>query len=328
LWRRLNREDLREVNPVLAAQDTYWGIRWNVYEHYDLAETEDGELYFQATPNNSNQIEVTKTYNPIVDTPHLFLEFARLVKDPGWEDTSKPDPLLRWISEYGLLGFAKYEDESEGLSSNTKTMNDALRSVSSQPHHKDTGGLYELTEFYIWEVIQLNEALVCYEAALSRDKEKLLEALALDEEDPDAMKQDILKRYERYPAEVRLEDYLVSRALYQIHEFIYLAMQKFVYPSITFPKRWEIDDPSPVIYPEEIGSGLEPRNLIGAIHLQFYWLVTSGGSISRCKYCNRRMVQSGTTNRAASNRKTRSDKEFCGNRCRQNYHYHNRLKPK
>ena len=70
-----------------------------------------------------------------------------------------------------------------------------------------------------------------------------------------------------------------------------------------------------------------PRNLLGVIYLQFYWLMTSAGELSRCKYCNR-IIAYAQPGPDSGQRKLRKDKEFCDSRCRQNYHYHNRIRPK
>jgi hypothetical protein len=68
------------------------------------------------------------------------------------------------------------------------------------------------------------------------------------------------------------------------------------------------------------------RNLLGAMYLQFYSLITSTGALSRCKYCNR-IISYAPPMPKSERRKPRNDKAFCDSRCRQNYHYHNRIKP-
>ena len=63
--------------------------------------------------------------------------------------------------------------------------------------------------------------------------------------------------------------------------------------------------------------------------LQFYWLITSGGELDHCKYCGRVISNAPPVpgSRTVKERKPRSDKTFCNSRCRQNYHYHTRIKP-
>jgi hypothetical protein len=79
--------------------------------------------------------------------------------------------------------------------------------------------------------------------------------------------------------------------------------------------------------PELLMASVRPRNLLGAMYTQFYWLLASGGDLSRCKHCGR--IISHTSPAFVGGRrgrKPRKDKEFCDSRCRQNYHYHHRIK--
>ncbi|MDQ3588638.1 MAG: hypothetical protein M3392_00085 [Actinomycetota bacterium] len=39
--------------------------------------------------------------------------------------------------------------------------------------------------------------------------------------------------------------------------------------------------------PETMKSSLWPRNLLGAMYLQFLWLADSAGELARCKHCDR-----------------------------------------
>jgi hypothetical protein len=71
-----------------------------------------------------------------------------------------------------------------------------------------------------------------------------------------------------------------------------------------------------------------PRNLLDAMYLQMYWLMTSSGDLARCKNCGH-FISYATPVLVGENhtaRKPRKDTEFCDSRCRQNYHYHNRIK--
>ena len=91
-----------------------------------------------------------------------------------------------------------------------------------------------------------------------------------------------------------------------------------------FPENHGIED---LLWaPEGMAPSLRPRNLLGAMYVQFYWLVASAGDLSRCKHCNR-IISYASPIPGSRDRKPRKDKEFCDKRCRQNYHYHNRIKP-
>lgn len=54
-------------------------------------------------------------------------------------------------------------------------------------------------------------------------------------------------------------------------------------------------------------------NLLGAMYLQMYWLMTSAGELKRCEHCGR-IVSLARPH--PEGRKRRSDKKFCDNACR------------
>jgi hypothetical protein len=58
-------------------------------------------------------------------------------------------------------------------------------------------------------------------------------------------------------------------------------------------------------------------NLIGAMYLQMYQLMTSGGELTRCNYCGRMIALSHTDTRG---RKRRRDRRFGDDACRQAHH--------
>lgn len=316
MWRRLNREEFAQVNPELKDSDKYGSLIWHVYDDYQMIEADEGLTYLQAA--NFDDAVPARAYYPLTDTPHLFLEFARLSELPGWENHVGEDPLSRWIDKYGLLGFAREEKQVV----NDTPMSRVVERVFSRPMHDDRGGADELAAFYGWFADELNEALVYYEAVLSGDRDKLLEAHTLGHENQEEARLDCLERYEIRSEGESLEEYLTSRALFQIMEFTNASDLTWVRPSATFPMKPGSSWP-PAIALEEISGRLEPKNLIGAMLLQFYWLLTSGNALTRCKYCNKRIVQS----RRLGIRKGRSDRVYCDSRCRQNYHYHHRRKP-
>jgi hypothetical protein len=78
--------------------------------------------------------------------------------------------------------------------------------------------------------------------------------------------------------------------------------------------------------PDKLTGTWRVRNLLGAIYLQFFWLITSMSDLSRCTYCGR-IISYAPPMPQSGKRKPRKDKVFCDSRCRQNYHYHNRIKP-
>ena len=77
--------------------------------------------------------------------------------------------------------------------------------------------------------------------------------------------------------------------------------------------------------PSQVSSGWGFSGLYAVVFLQMYFLMAAGVNITRCKYCGRIIslasLQSGT-------RKTRRDKQFCNDACRQRHHYHTKTKPR
>jgi hypothetical protein len=153
--------------------------------------------------------------------------------------------------------------------------------------------------------------LALYEAVLNRDPDKLESLLS-----PDELMQET--------GSDRI-DVLVHRALAQVWEHV-MALAVFAYPAIS---PTDNGHERLLLSVDGLNASWGVRNLLGAMYLQFFWLVTSAGELSRCKYCGRIIsyappVPVGEEHKV---RKPRKDKEFCDSRCRQNFHYHNRIKP-
>jgi hypothetical protein len=289
-----------------------------VYEDYEVRRSEDGTGFVQvAARGTTHEAGLAESYEPITDTPHLFLEFARLV-----ESKSTGEALMDWISRYGVPGF------SHGRSFDGT---DPLVESVPQSRHDDKGGVLDSFE-NIWDVAwEANQSLLLYEAATGGDEQKLEQILFSDEDGERS-------EFRRQAAEARAEakgstyrDGLVSAALFRLTEYAMGPLVSYCYPVISYPPRYlrMLNDDAPPLTPDQLSRGWGARNLLGAMGLQFYWLVTSGGELDRCRYCGRIIshappVASGDKRQA---RKRRNDREFCDSRCRQNYHYHNRVKP-
>ncbi len=313
MWRRLNREDLQGSNPLLDERDFHrpWPIYWRVYKDYEILSAPDGSgwHYIQVAGRDTDeQSELVRAYNPLIDTPYLFLEFARVAehKDP-------PKALMDWFRQYGLLGITTSYSGREDR--------DPLKGiVFPQRYQDDKGGPWDRIEL-IWEVVrEYNESLVLYEAALGRDDEKLERAL-FTEYDPAEYTEGrrLTMEKEAEASGMGWTDILVNAALRQVLEYAVGDLYAYAYPDINYP-----DDYLTV---DRLTRSWGARNLLGAMGLQFYWLITSAGELSRCRYCGRIISYAAPIPGSDTVRKPRKDKEFCNSRCRQNYHYHNRIKP-
>ena len=118
--------------------------------------------------------------------------------------------------------------------------------------------------------------------------------------------------------------HLMRRAIVEMWMTVDSALSVFAYPAITYDK--ESKPMSLALSPDKLKSTWRVRNLLGAVYLQFFWLITSMGDLSRCRHCGR-IISYAPPMPESGRRKPRSDKVFCNSQCRQNYHYQNRVKP-
>ncbi len=317
MWRRLNREDLVGNNP-LAHLETGRAhtFVWNVYEEYEPQYRGD-DIYISAVETSA----VKKSYEPLLETPHLFLDFARLD-----ESKHRGDDAGEWIRKHGLLGLHRNEpqkDRDSGLLKDRDT-----RLLWSLGEYNDRGGPQESISDFNFEVFRANYALSLYEAALSADEDKLeavLFPVGHTGEDLGRLYEWIAKESNGTHVEV-----LVDIATRHVGGVVQQVLNAFAYPCPTFRlSRFGGGSVFELQSPRSLTASLWPRNLLGAMYLQFYWLITSAGDLSRCKHCGRIISYAAPLPMSGDHesRKPRKDKEFCDSRCRQNYHYHNRIKP-
>jgi hypothetical protein len=312
VWRRLIREDLTGSNPLLEGGRRSYEFVWYRWDSgYELVEWDGEEPYFKALltddPNN------IYWYMPLIATPHLFLEFARL------QERKDVDGAIRdWISDYGLLGLDTLELRPfrEGVPSMMYFVGE----------HNTEGGPGETLAKFRAEVQAANRVLILYERALSKDVAKLEQVLEVGDASPDARRRrehfwSMAKRCGSTYADAR-----VHEALEYVFENVQQVLEAFAYPCLTYNSSLEGPLVDHLWTPETMRSSLWPRNLLGAMYLQFLWFVDSAGELSHCKQC-RRIISHARPRPGSGDRKPRRDKEFCDTHCRQNYHYHNRIKP-
>jgi hypothetical protein len=287
-------------------------------------------------------------YEPLFDTPHLFLEFARLV------EAKKPYLVLQeWIHERGLLGLhggsaggttggseerlSAQWDHAERAGNLLATYEAAvsndmekLRRVFESPHQP---GVAPLLFKELEDRVDLTEVVGEDEAHRTLSL-RLRETAGEDEgrraiRDVNELKDICLHGSLSDPKNV---DYLTAVAMRIVMERVQDTLASLVRPTFatmadssdgTFPERWWD--------PDLLTRSWAPINLLGAMYLQFYWLITSRGDLSRCKYCGDVLDNATPIARHGKKaRKPRSDREFCDPEekpCKQNYHYHNKIKP-
>lgn len=315
MYRRLGRGDLRSTNPFMRDEDGHHPFVWRVYEDYEVLDSEGERPYLQAAiGEGETPPRCIKVYQPFVDAPYLVLEFARIV-----ENKNPVEALQSWIHKYGLLGLA-HEDQ-------TIIVDESPQVVIPPQEYEDRGGPGETLDAIWYEAEIANELLSLYEAALNRDAKKLERLLF----SPDHSKEQNDRRrgyLEKRADEAGGEwvDALIDAAMTQIWEFVGFPLRTHTYPA--FGDKGNLSR-RPLLTVDGITASWGARSLLGVMYLQFYWLITSGGELSRCKQCKGIIAYGSpiSTDGSVTVRKPRKDKEFCGSRCRQNYHYHTRIKP-
>lgn len=346
MWRKLSRDDLFGSNPLLADGHDRHRFVWFVYETYNLMDREEKPSYIEAyTLEDSQYLHeftlslsgleakyfnepfkgISHWYEPLVETPHLFLEFARLHKH-----TNRREAAWNWINKFGLLGLHKNSQKATSvrLGKNYMGIDPSQRVPMRLPEYGYRGGAEETFSRTMHEMQKASRTLDLYEASLAKDEGRLEELLDMESESLSTVfrRHVIHNTQERF--DLSYKDALASVATHSAASAVEQILRQFTYPAIA-PGRL----PSPTGRPTEdwtpnsLESTVWPRNLLGAMYIQFYWLITSAGELSRCKYCNA-LMPSASSGFGDKNRKPRRDKKFCSSQCRQNYHYHHSTKPR
>ena len=349
MGRKLNREELFESNPLIVGRTpSQHAFTWFVHDEYVLVEQGDGEdPYFEATsvPRSDDELKEAlnhptsgvdeespfgmgqvgtfgRLYEPLIDTPYLFLDFARL-----FEQKDPEQALIRWILQYGLLGLCTRNPSKFEISLSGYPLGFAFDKEYSQ-----RGGQQETLARVSNEARQANQVLTCYEAVLARDVEKLEQVASEDFAQIPWVAHYLYVHPQQYDEstgwayiDALIDWILVVRVLTKVQE----VLKAYTFPAIahrsSLVSHTSVDDPWA---PDLVIRSFYPRNLLGAMYLQFYWLVTSAAELERCRHCGKLIPHDIPMPGSGKKRKTHKNKKYCDERCRQNYHYHNVTKPR
>ncbi len=321
----MNSEEFEVNNPFASLNS---GERrtfvWRVYDSYNF------KWYMSA----DEDADVIREYEPFLDEPALFLKFADLpsLDDRAvieLEDALEQEKALHdWIYDYGLLGLTP-SDEAYRVPGSNKRI--AERPQTSDPwayanSYDDRGGPEETDKIFTLEQSNANHTLNLYKAALSKDVkelEKLLDFEGTAEEVPEWG-----EFIDRYFLERRHEsrvDLLINIATRFVEMAVNRVLEKHTYPSLSFDLSEPLAEQEKLRNPQSLTASLWPRNLLGAMYLQFYWIITSSSNPSYCKYCQK-PISYAPTMPGSGKRKTYKNKRFCNKQCRQNYNYHHHRK--
>jgi hypothetical protein len=324
MWRKLNREDLvEESSPFLETRGDI-EFRWYVYEGYESVER-DQLTHIRAADSE----RVRSTYKPLEDSPYLFLEFARLT-----ERKDLAEAVTEWISKRGLLGLHKRERHKN----NETELDDGARSFRRgrwwTEHDEPTeymheGGPSERISELQAEAISANHVLTNWEAFLCGEPERaeheLLDHFPQQESELKQRYKSFLKSRGRALG-LTYDESLLYHVGFHASIGVHDVLEAFAYPYLAFDYSNPFERLHGTPGPELAAGSWRPRNLLGAMYLQIYQVMISSGELSQCKHCGRTISYAPSLS-GSTVRKPRKDKEFCDNRCRQNYHYHNRIKP-
>ena len=302
---RLGRDDFDKTSELMGGSPG--GRTWDVCEEYELKKLLDppeGDslpyVLVRRYPWGPSYFDKWRTYAPLEDTPDLFLRFARL--------HGKGDPveaMVDWVHRYGVLGHEGKSRYPPGAPQDARSFTHAVGQAAG--------------------------VLALYEAALNGDAEKARSAIL--EEFPFVgiwwrMYNEVLNKPQHIDrewiaaqifetVEEILDGDFLEYALDVAADEVQYMVSNYCSPALSVKEGAR--DPS------GISAHWRFKSLLGAMYLQMYWLMGADGDVTRCRYCGRIISLASP---APDARKTRQDKKFCDDACRQRHYYHTKTKPR
>jgi hypothetical protein len=240
-------------------------------------------------------------YWPLTREPELFLKFARLADDGGLDNAATVDGLDTDKNADAALDWA----DTYGVLGLTPGVEvEGFRGASTRGGKADT------------------VAAFAYDAWVANGCLRLYEAATAEELDVDL-----------------IASYMGN-----------LQQKSFYTRTPTLTREWALDavasetqrkvaaNAYPALY-GEVGrfvAGWSFTNLLGAMWLQMFWLLTATETPRRCRQCERiiayeqpeQLMQGTKKNDRSGGYRTRRDKTFCDKRCRDRYQYRTKTKPR
>lgn len=248
-------------------------------------------------PISPSKGDTWREYEPLTDTPDLFLKFARL-----HEKGNPVKSVVEWVHQYGVLG---EEPRSRAYSGTQDLTTFGRRSA-------EAAGTLALYEAAVNKDIKRAKSVVLEEFPFVTPTGQLLQGS--EKNGVPLCEHCIAKEIAGIVETIYRGDYLayaLSTAVENINDVVrvrcrpWLILDDLSRDSARVADRWTFDD------------------LLGAMYLQMYWLVAAGGNVTRCEYCMRIVS---LARPSPGVRKPPQHKRFCSKACRQSYHYHNKVK--
>jgi hypothetical protein len=277
VWRRLEPADFRETYGLMGSNAAH---SWSVCgEGYEIVGDE-----VVAALEYSDLSDDWLDYLPLEDVPDLFLKFGKLYEQADFEQAA-----LTFANEYGLPG-------------------DREQSVKGERDLKPTPTKMKLSEFRD-EARRAWAVLAFYEAVLNGDAPAIKNRFLELRDDRIFALWDKIFRFERIEEhDQNLLNIGLLCAVQTVEEVVHEVCRNRIKFSLESGKGPDLST---------VHTVWNFDSLIGAMHLQMWWLMASAGDITRCEYCGR--IVSLARSRP-DGRKHRRDKRFCDDACRQAHH--------
>jgi hypothetical protein len=348
----LDSDDFRR-SAIETIKEELRGGLWPVWQKYELVPGHEGSASarFIIAPSvyrpdplrwstESVKVvwnELVTTYRPLVDSPELFLEFARLADDEGLDAELGTDHnasvALAWAETYGVLGltptqgqefskpaFDLFHGEGQRLSILDLRDSDSLQVVvadgtaesvlkithiTTQHTHgrrrEVQGGPGDTVEAFALEAWTANAALRLYEAATG-DTQRGIETIRrfrdLVDSPPGCTSPSSFEESKEWALKW-VRNAAVSRTRGDAYSWSYETEAQGFEPGTRF------------------------ESLLGAAWLQMLWLLNAGNNVRKCALCSKvitfespmQQETPGTGKPPGRKYKTRVDKEFCSHNC-------------
>jgi len=285
MWRSVGTNDFKMTNNMMSRGPQELRLERKegltgpcwVCEKYEMHQD---EIVAQFGTGDSDK---WRGFDPLKETPDLFLRFSRLHRERNFAQGA-----LSFSRQYGLPCATAREDSD----------------VYAPPTQLSLQRFFE-ESLRAWVVVSLYESVLNRDEGAARslltnyrhlDNGFRLEFELLDEKRPEG-------KFRHTPLQCALGASVAA---------VSRIVKRSCEPNLVLQIG---DEPQPD--PSDVKQIWYFNDLRGAMYLQMYWLLTSGGNLARCEHCKRVISLSRPY---PEGRKRRRDRRFCDDACRQAHH--------
>lgn len=238
---------------------------------------QDGAIIAEYGHEGDDQ-DYWRSYLPLELEPDLFLKFARLWEEPDFEAAA-----LEFAHSYGLP-----RDPEPNEFPPLDACADSMEISDFYEQSKRAGVVLALCESVLNEDVQAARKLA-------------------EEQHGDQFLDKVL-----YSVVQTKDSDMMWRAVFGAANVVSLHVTQGCYLDLGINR-----EPSEKVSLSQLKVAWGFRDLLSAMYLQVYWILTSEGELARCEHCGRVMSLSRPHPNAA---KRRNDRRFCDDACRQAAH--------